>query len=91
MNAPIINLADLLVPSTKTPIDQLFFNRRFQILYDALTSISGQLNDYLSIEDNLVQLGLDRLNEVLGPLLAKVQGASNLGFLVAEADGKSVV
>jgi hypothetical protein len=66
-------------------IDRDFFNKRYRLLAGAITALSEEIGGIASDSDNLVSLGLVRVNEVLGPLLAKVQAASQEGFLVAES------
>lgn len=68
------------------PLDRDFFNRRFRLIAESL----GQVNDDVAAintdTDRLLALGLVRINEVLGPLLTKLQVASEIGFLVAESN-----
>jgi hypothetical protein len=66
-------------------IDREFFNRRYRLIAEAISAIADEVNGVSEDSDNLVSLGLIRVNEVLGPLLAKVQAASENGFLVAES------
>jgi hypothetical protein len=64
-------------------LDRDFFNRRFRLIAEAIIGLSEEVGRVTSDSDRLVTLGLNRVNEVLGPLLAKVQAASENGFLVA--------
>jgi hypothetical protein len=64
-------------------LDRDFFNRRFRLIAEAIISLSEEVATVTGDTDRLVALGLNRVNEVLGPLLAKVQAASENGFLVA--------
>lgn len=89
MNLNIDYITDLYVPSTNTEVDQNFFNRRFKKLYDALTAMNTVVSSYGNTEATLLQLGLARLNETLGPLLTTLQDAAELGFLVSRATGAS--
>ena len=66
-------------------IDRDFFNRRYKLIAEAIAAIADQVDGVAADSDNLVKLGLVRVDEVLGPLLAKVQAASQEGFLVAES------
>lgn len=66
-------------------IDRDFFNRRYKLIAEAIAAIADQVDGVASDSDNLVKLGLVRVDEVLGPLLAKVQAASQQGFLVAKS------
>jgi hypothetical protein len=64
-------------------LDRDFFNRRFRLIAEAIIALSEDVGRVTTDSDRLVALGLNRVNEVLGPLLAKVQAASENGFLVA--------
>lgn len=64
-------------------LDRDFFNRRFRLIAEAIISLSDEVGRVTTDSDRLVTLGLNRVNEVLGPLLTKVQAASENGFLVA--------
>jgi len=66
-------------------IDRDFFNKRYRLIAEAIMSIAQEVDGVAEDSDSLVSLGLVRVNEVLGPLLAKVQAASEEGFLVAES------
>ena len=66
-------------------LDRDFFNRRFRLIAESLGQISDEVGSISTDTDRLVALGLNRVNEVLGPLLAKLQIASEVGFLVAES------
>ena len=64
-------------------LDRDFFNRRFRLIAEAIIGLSEEVGTVTGDTNRLVALGLNRVNEVLGPLLAKVQAASENGFLVA--------
>lgn len=64
-------------------LDRDFFNRRFRLIAEAIIALTEEVASVTGDTDRLVALGLNRVNEVLGPLLAKVQAASENGFLVA--------
>jgi hypothetical protein len=78
---------DLYVPSYRTTVDLNFFNKRFKAIYDALMALDAVVSTYGAAETTLIELGLSRLNETLGPLLTTLQNASDLGFLVAKSTG----
>lgn len=87
MNLNVDYVTDLYVPSARTQVDQPFFNKRFKKLYDALQAMNVVVSSYGAAESTLIQLGLDRINETLGPLLLTLQTAAELGFLVCKASG----
>jgi hypothetical protein len=64
-------------------LDRDFFNRRFRLIAETFGQLNEDVTSVTTDTDRLVALGLIRVNEVLGPLLAKVQAASENGFLVA--------
>jgi hypothetical protein len=64
-------------------LDRDFFNRRYRLNTEAIAALGEDVASVTGDTDCLVALGLNRVNEVLGPLLAKVQTASENGFLVA--------
>ena len=74
-------ITDLEVKSDRTPLDRPFYNRRFKAIYDELARLDAQHASFGAAESTLIQLGLDRLNETLGPLLLTLQEAAALGFL----------
>lgn len=78
----MIRFEDLRVRD-QNELDRDFFNRRFRLIAEALGQLSDDVASVTSDTDRLVALGLNRVNEVLGPLLSKVQAASENGFLVA--------
>ena len=65
------------------PLDRDFFNRRFRLIAETFGQLNAEVTSVTTDTDRLVALGLTRVNEVLGPLLAKLQAASENGFLVA--------
>lgn len=67
-------------------LDRDFFNRRFRLIAETLAQLNEEVTSVTTDTDRLVSLGLNRVNEVLGPLLAKLQLASEVGFLVAESE-----
>ena len=78
---------DLEVKSERTQVDRAFFNRRFKALYDELSRLDTEVSSFGQTENTLIQIGLDRLNETLGPLLSTLQLAAQLGFLVCRSIG----
>lgn len=84
-----VSINDLLVTSDRTPVDRLFFNKRFTAVYNALANLDTRVSSFGETEDTLVQLGLDRLNVTLGPLLTTLQEAADLGFLQCKAVGNT--
>jgi hypothetical protein len=64
-------------------LDRDFFNRRFRLIAESLAQIDAGLQSVTGATDRLVLLGLNRVNEVLGPALAQAQAAAESGFLVA--------
>lgn len=78
----MLRFEDLRVRDRQT-LDRDFFNRRFRLIAETLAQLGDDVAAVNSDTDRLVTLGLNRVNEVLGPLLSKVQAASENGFLVA--------
>ena len=78
----MLRFEDLRVRDRQT-LDRDFFNRRFRLIAETLAQLGDDVASVNSDTDRLVTLGLNRVNEVLGPLLSKVQAASENGFLVA--------
>ena len=64
-------------------LDRDFFNRRYRLIAESLGDLNAQLARIRGATDNLVTLGLSRVNEVLGPALATATAAAENGFLVA--------
>jgi hypothetical protein len=64
-------------------LDRDFFNRRYRLIAESLGDLDAQLARIRGATDNLVTLGLSRVNEVLGPALATATAAAENGFLVA--------
>jgi hypothetical protein len=78
----VLRFEDLRVRDAQE-LDQDFFNRRYRLIAEAIATLTQDVASVTTDTDRLVALGLARVNEVLGPLLAKVQAASANGFLVA--------
>lgn len=64
-------------------LDRDFFNRRYRLIAESLSDLDSQLARVNEATDRLVELGLSRVNEVLGPALATASAAAENGFLVA--------
>jgi hypothetical protein len=64
-------------------LDRDFFNRRFRPIAETIGQLGQEVASVTGETDRLVALGLTRVNEVLGLLLARVQAVSENGFLVA--------
>lgn len=64
-------------------LDRDFFNRRYRLIAESLAEMDAQLSRIGGATDNLVALGLTRVNDVLGPALAVASAAAENGFLVA--------
>ena len=64
-------------------MDQAFFDRRFRLIVELLGAFRSEIERQGASTDELVQLGLARINEILTPTLLHVQQAAELGFLVA--------
>jgi hypothetical protein len=90
MSSPIL-LKDLIVPTDRTALTRDFFNSRFKRIVDAISENSSRLDGFQSIEDDLVSLGLQRLNLSLGPLLTQLQQAADQGFLMAQSSSENTL
>lgn len=78
----MLRFEDLRVRDNQN-LDREFFNRRYRLIAESLAELDAQLARINTATDNLVSLGLVKVNEVLVPVLATVQAASENGFLVA--------
>ena len=78
----MLRFEDLRVRDQQS-LDRDFFNRRFRLIAESLGQIDAGLATVTEATDRLVTLGLNRVNEVLGPALAQAQAAAASGFLVA--------
>lgn len=85
----IIQLKDVLVPVDRTPMTRDFYNLRYAAFVNAINSVGTRMDGYDAAVTNLVSVGLQRINDTLGPLLTVLQSAAQTGFLVASADGLS--
>lgn len=82
-----ISVNDLTVKSDRETVDRLFYNKRFTALYTALSNLDARVSSFEATQNSLVQLGLTRINTILGPLLTTLQEAADLGFLQCKAIG----
>jgi hypothetical protein len=89
MAGDVIQFKDLQVAPRGEDLDYLFFNTRFLNISTAINGIAARQDTFDESEAQLVAVGLQRINDVLGPMLAVLQQAAELGFLVAEAIGAS--
>jgi hypothetical protein len=78
----MLRFEDLRVRDNQA-LDRDFFNRRFRLIAETLGQLGEDVTSVTTDTDRLVALGLTRVNEVLGPLLAKLQAVAENGFLVA--------
>jgi hypothetical protein len=90
MAGDVIAMKDLMVSPRGDIMDYNFFNKRFLELTAAINGLAARQDSFDATENTLVQTGLDRVNQVLGPLLIQLQLAAQLGFLVADAIGPMV-
>ena len=77
-----LNFSDVRAGSNDK-LDLAFFNKRFRLFVEELTATAGRIDGIDSATDSLVNLGLVKVNEALGPALAAAQAAAENGFLVA--------
>ena len=82
MTLPAATFADFRVRRGEA-MDQAFFDRRFRLIVELLGAFRSEIERQGASTDQLVQLGLARINEILTPTLLHVQQAAELGFLVA--------
>lgn len=85
----IIDPNSLLIKTDQQPATVAFFNNLISQLCFALNGVGTRMDGYDVAEQNLVNLGLANINSTLGPFLSTLQQAAQLGFLVAQADGRS--
>jgi hypothetical protein len=81
----MLRFEDLRVRDNQN-LDRDFFNRRYRLIAESLVSLGTEVEKINSGTDSLINLGLARLNEVLGPALATAQSAAENGFLVATSE-----
>jgi hypothetical protein len=86
----VINTNSLLVKTDQQALTVAWLNNLISQLCLAINGIGSRMDGYDAAEANLVNLGLANINSVLGPFLTTLQQAAQLGFLVAQADGRSL-
>src|SRR5512146_1977572 len=79
-----MRVSELLVPSDRTTVDSIFYNKRFSAIASAINSIGVRMDAYDTTVQSLIALGLDRIDQTLGPLLEALEEAQSLGFVVTE-------
>ncbi len=67
----------------KEEMDEAFFDRRFRLIVEEFAALLARLDAIDSDTDNLVNLGLTKVNEALVPAIEIAQAAAENGFLVA--------
>jgi hypothetical protein len=90
MAAPIIDANNIKLKTDQQAITVAWFNGWIDQFCNALNGVGVRMDGYDVAEQNLVSLGLANINSVLGPFLTTLQQAAQLGFLVAEADGRAL-
>lgn len=86
--AQVIDANSLTVKTDQQALTLAWINNLINQLCFAINGIGVRMDGYDVAEENLVKLGLANINAVLGPFLSTLQQAAQLGFLVAEADGR---
>ena len=87
MAGEVIAFKDLRVAPQGEIMDFTFYNKRFLEITSAINELALRQDDFDATSQNLIALGLQRINDTLGPFLTSLQQASQLGFLVCEATG----
>jgi len=77
-----LNFSDLIVRDNDV-LNTDFFNRRFQLIVNEIAAAEAIASQYGTISNELLQQGLAQVNQTLAPLIAQLQQAETLGFLVA--------
>jgi hypothetical protein len=90
MTGEVIAFKDLRVAPQGEIMDYTFYNKRFLEIASAINDLAVRQDGYDATSQNLIALGLQRINDTLGPFLTSLQQASQLGFLVCEATGLPV-
>lgn len=80
----MITYSDLAVSDNEV-VDADFFNRRYNLIVSAVAEAMAAAQLYGTVSTQLLQLGLDRVDGVLGPLLIRLSSAAELGFLIAQS------
>jgi hypothetical protein len=87
MTGEVIAFKDLRVAPQGEVMDFNFYNKRFLEIVSAINELALRQDGFDATSNQLIALGLQRINDTLGPFLTSLQQASHLGFLVCEATG----
>lgn len=60
-------------------LDRDFFNRRYRLIVESLSRLGVDVGRLDATTDNLMSLGLERVDEALAPALAAAQAAAENG------------
>jgi hypothetical protein len=90
MTGEVIAFKDLRVAPQGEVMDFTFYNKRFLEIVSAINELALRQDGYDNTSNQLIALGLQRINDTLGPFLTSLQDAAHLGFLVCEATGLPV-
>lgn len=82
MSLQVLRFEDLRARDNNS-LDRDFFNRRYRLIAESLAKLRDAIDGLDEASNNLVTLGLARIDDVLGPALATVQAAAARSFLVA--------
>lgn len=85
-----LTIADLFV-SDETPMNADFFNNRFQLIVNEIANAEAMASTYGTVSTELLNLGLQRIDQTLTPFLAEIQAAATVGFLVAPSGTSATV
>lgn len=66
-------------------IDREFLNKRYRLIAESIVAVNEEVTGLKQDSDNLINLGLARIDDVLGPALATVSKAAKSGFLSASS------
>lgn len=84
-----LTIADLFV--AEEPMNADFFNRRFQLIVNEIAAAEVLASQYGTVSTELLNLGLQRIDQTLTPFLTEIQAAATLGFLVAPSTTSATV
>jgi hypothetical protein len=82
--AQILERLDQSFPWAHSPL-QTDLRRLMSALEPRFQKLEGFIPDWETAVDQITSVGINRVNETLGPLLEQLEQAANLGFLVAYA------
>jgi len=80
-----LSMTQIAVAPKGEIMDYIFFNKRYTQFVGAINKLSERQDGYDVVVNDLVEVGLQRINDVLGPLLTELQEAAQAGFLIANA------